>query len=125
MGSAAEPGSLRQFIREHRRVLLVLLGLAAATVFVLMILPQIAGFGDTLKRLRYGNKAWLGVAVLFEALSLAGYAALFRTVFSAEGVEIGWSASYQITMAGTVATTKSWARLLACTTVPLKVEAEA
>ena len=42
--------------------------------------------------------------VVLEALSLGGYVALFRTVFSCHGVRIGWQASYQITMAGVVAT---------------------
>jgi uncharacterized membrane protein YbhN (UPF0104 family) len=42
--------------------------------------------------------------VLFEALSLGGYVALFRVIFSCHGVRIGWRASYQITMAGVVAT---------------------
>ena len=42
--------------------------------------------------------------VVLEALSLGGYVALFRTVFSCHGARIGWKASYQITMAGVVAT---------------------
>jgi uncharacterized protein (TIRG00374 family) len=73
-------------------------------VFVFAVLPQIAGFGDTVKRIERGDKAWLGLGVLFEAMSIGGYVALFRTVFSCEGVEIGWNESYQITMAGVVAT---------------------
>ena len=40
---------------------------------------------------------------MLEAVSLGGYVALFRTVFSCQGVRIGWRASYQITMAGVVA----------------------
>ena len=43
------------------------------------------------------------LGAVLEALSLAGYVALFRTVFSCHGVRIGWKASYQITMAGVVA----------------------
>ena len=45
-----------------------------------------------------------GARVVLEALSLGGYVELFRTVFSCHGMRIGWAASYQITMAGAVAT---------------------
>ena len=55
-------------------------------------------------RLRGADPKWLGLGVVLEALSLAGYIALFRTVLSADGARIGWKASYQITMAGVVAT---------------------
>jgi putative heme transporter len=92
------------FVRDHRGAFILLLVAIAATVFVLAVLPQIAGFGDTLRRLRQGDKAWLALGALFEALSLGGYVVLFRTVFSCEGVQIDWSESYQITLAGVVAT---------------------
>ena len=99
-----ETGSVGGFFRAHRRSVLALLALVIAIGFVLVVLPQIAGFGGTLARLRRGDKLWLGLCVLFEALSIAGYVLLFRTVFSCEGTRVGWSASYQITMAGVVAT---------------------
>src|SRR5205807_1272634 len=38
-----------------------------------------------------------------EALSLGSYILLFRTVFSCHGVRIGWKESYDINMAGVVA----------------------
>ncbi len=94
----------RHFVHEQRRVLLTLLVLAVIVAFVFAVLPQIAGFGTTLSRLSKGNKLWLLLGAVFEAISLGGYIALFRTVFSCAGVRIGWSASYQITMAGVVAT---------------------
>jgi uncharacterized protein (TIRG00374 family) len=103
--STMEPGSVRSFVREHRRVLLTLLAAGVAVVFALAVVPQIAGFGETLDRLRQGDKVWLLLGAGFEALSLGGYIALFKTVFSAEGVtRIGWKVSYQITFAGVVAT---------------------
>jgi putative heme transporter len=92
------------FVRDHRRVFIGLLVAAAAIVFGFVVLPQIAGFGDTVKRLERGDKAWLGLGAVFEAISIAGYVVLFRTVFSCAGVRIDWRASYQITMAGLVAT---------------------
>ncbi|HEX3802679.1 MAG TPA: lysylphosphatidylglycerol synthase transmembrane domain-containing protein [Solirubrobacteraceae bacterium] len=105
--SEAEPkrrSALRQFIREHRRVLLLLVALCLTLIFVFVILPQLAGFGKSLHRLRYGNKVWLAAGVGLECISLFGYMTLLKMIFSCEGVQIGWRSSYKITMAGTVAT---------------------
>jgi uncharacterized protein (TIRG00374 family) len=96
--------SFGQFLHHYRRAFLLLVLIGAAIGFVLVVVPQIGGFGSTLERLREGNKTWLAVGVLFEALSIFSYIALFRTVFSCHEVRIGWSASYQITLAGIVAT---------------------
>jgi len=95
---------LRQLVKEHRRPLLLLVGLGLALVFVFVVLPQLAGFGKSLHRLRYGNKVWLVGGVGLESISLFGYMALLRMTFSCDGVKITWGSSYQITMAGTVAT---------------------
>ena len=94
----------RDFVRSHKRIFLALLGVVTLTVFIAAVLPQIAGFGDTIKRIREGDKSWLALGVFFEALSIGSYVAVFRTVFSCEGVQIDWRESYQITMAGLVAT---------------------
>jgi uncharacterized protein (TIRG00374 family) len=96
--------SFRDFVRSHKRIFLALLGVVAITIFIAAVLPQIAGFGDTIKRIREGDKSWLALGVFFEALSIGSYVAVFRTVFSCEGVQIDWRESYQITMAGLVAT---------------------
>jgi putative heme transporter len=94
----------RDFVRSHKRIFLALFGVVTLTVFIAAVLPQIAGFGDTIKRIREGDKSWLALGVFFEALSIGSYVAVFRTVFSCEGVQIDWRESYQITMAGLVAT---------------------
>jgi uncharacterized protein (TIRG00374 family) len=98
------PSGLRQLIRDHRRSFLALLAIGAVIIFIFAVLPQMAGFGKSLHRLRYGNKLWLAVGVGFECLSLAGYMGLFRLLFTSTQVHIGWRSSYQITMAGSVAT---------------------
>jgi uncharacterized protein (TIRG00374 family) len=100
----AHERSLREFVRAHRRAFLVLLAAAAAMVFILVVLPQITGLSDTLNRLKNGEKAWLALAAVFEAVSIGGYVTVFRGVFCCAGVDIGWRESYQITMAGIVAT---------------------
>jgi uncharacterized protein (TIRG00374 family) len=96
--------TFRDFVRAHKRIFLALLGVVAITVFIAAVLPQIAGFGDTIKRIEKGDKSWLLLGVFFEALSIGSYVAVFRTTFSCEGVQIDWRESYQITMAGLVAT---------------------
>lgn len=73
-------------------------------MFVFAVLPQLAGFGKSLHRLRNGNKIWLAAGIGLEGVSLFGYMALLKMVFSCEGVRIGWRSGYQITMAGAVAT---------------------
>ncbi len=98
------PSGLRQFIREHHRSLLALLTIGIVLTFIFAVLPQIAGFGKSLHRLRYGNKWWLAGGVGLECISLFGYMALLRLMFSCGGVRIAWRSSYQITMAGSVAT---------------------
>lgn len=99
-----EESSFRKFLRGRRRTLLALLAAAVVIAFVLVVLPQVSGLGHTFQRLRRGNKSWLGICLGFEALSLMGYIALLRTVLSCQADRVGWSASYQVTMAGTVAT---------------------
>jgi putative heme transporter len=68
------------------------------------VVPQFAGLGSTLDRLRAGNKWWLALGVLVEALSIGGEIVLLRGVFSLPGGRIGWRTSYQITLAGGMAT---------------------
>lgn len=99
----ASSGFVR-FLTDHRRPLVVLLALGVAVAFGFAVLPQLAGFGRTLHRIRQGDKRWLAAGVLLEGLSLFGYMAIFRLVFSCQGARIGWRASYQITMAGVIAT---------------------
>src|SRR5579875_2429671 len=98
------PSGLRQFMREHRRSLLALLTIGVVLIFIFAVLPQLAGFGKSLHRLRYGNKVWLAGGVGLECISLFGYMALLRLMFSCGGVRVGWGSSYQITLAGAVAT---------------------
>jgi uncharacterized protein (TIRG00374 family) len=95
---------LRQFFKEHRSLIGLLVFAAVVTGFVVGVLPQITGLGTTLRRLGRGNLSWLLVGVVLESVSLAGYVALFRAVLSDQDTRIGWRASYEITLAGVVAT---------------------
>jgi putative heme transporter len=101
---APSPDRRRGPLRRHRRTITAVVGVAAVAGFIQFVLPQLSALGPTLHRLRTGDPRWLALGVVLEALSLGGYVALFRAVFSCHGVRIGWAASYQITMAGVVAT---------------------
>lgn len=98
--SSENPG----FLQRHRRAAITTVGGAIVVGFIYYVVPQIAGLGPTLRRLRAGNTWWLALGVFLEAVSIAGQVVLFRGVFSQSQTRIGWRASYQITMAGGVAT---------------------
>jgi putative heme transporter len=81
----------------------VLLGVG----FLYFVLPNLTGVGKTVHHIEGGDKWWIAVGVVLEALSFAGYVVLFRSVFVVADdspERIGWRESYQITMAGLVAT---------------------
>jgi len=93
------------------RVLLTRRQVVGSLVFVLVgvgflyfVLPKLTGLTTTVHRIERGDPWWIAIGVLLEMLSFAGYVVLFRAVFTSEGSRIGWRESYQITMAGLVAT---------------------
>jgi uncharacterized protein (TIRG00374 family) len=101
---APPPGRRRGLLRRHGRVVTAVVAVAAIAGFIQFVVPQVTALGPTVHRLRGADPRWLGFGIVLEALSLGGYIALFRTVFSRHDARIGWKASYQITMAGVVAT---------------------
>lgn len=76
----------------------------SVVAFLYFVLPQISGVGHTIKRIGKGDAWWIGIGVVFEICSFAGYVVLFRAVFMRERGVIGWRESYLITMAGLAAT---------------------
>lgn len=92
-------------LRVTRRTLVL------GTVFVLValgflywVLPQITGLEDTWHRVEEGDPWWLALALVFTALSFAGYVLLFEGVFVRGGSRIDKKTAYLITMAGLAAT---------------------
>jgi putative heme transporter len=102
-GSGGRTRRASAFLARHKRAIVI--GVLVATIvgFVYFVLPEISGLKGTLHRLKDAGPGWIGLAVIVEVLSLAGYVLLFRTVFSCHGTRIGWRESTQITLAGTVA----------------------
>jgi hypothetical protein len=64
----AHPG----FLARHRRAIVTAIGALAVVGFVYFVIPQIAGLGPTLRRLRSGDVRWLALGVLLETVSIGG-----------------------------------------------------
>ncbi|HEY0515743.1 MAG TPA: flippase-like domain-containing protein [Solirubrobacteraceae bacterium] len=82
----------------------------SAVGFLYFVLPKLTDAGRTVHRIERGDTWWIVIGVALEALSFAGYIALFRTVFvkrqhpHSYRERIRWRESYEITMAGLAAT---------------------
>ena len=87
-----------------RRVIGLVLFIAAALAFLYVVLPQLGGLNDTWKRLEKGDWAWLAAAGVFEVLSYGGYILLLRVVIPSNKGRFDWYTSYLVTMAGVAAT---------------------
>jgi uncharacterized membrane protein YbhN (UPF0104 family) len=88
----------------RRRTLLFAVFVVSALAVLYVVLPQLGGVRHTWDRLNNGDAWWIAIAVLVQLLSMASYIAIFRGVQVPPGSPIGWSESYQITMAGLAAT---------------------
>ena len=102
--SATLVGRLTPRTAAQRKGLKLALAMLGAIAVLYIALPSIAGFDDTWRRLSRGDPLWLVLALLLEVLSFASYMIVFRLVFATGNDRIGWRLSYQITMAGVVAT---------------------
>src|SRR5271154_7282710 len=87
-----------------KRAVAFALFILAGIAFLYFVLPKLAGVSTAVHHIEHGDKWWIAVGVLLEALSFAGYIVLFRAVFVSSDSRIGWPESYQITMAGLDAT---------------------
>jgi uncharacterized protein (TIRG00374 family) len=91
-------------VLTRRRAIGFALFVLSGVAFLYFVLPKLAGVGKTVHRIEGGDTWWIVVGVLLELLSFAGYVVLFRAVFVRGQGRIGWPESYEITMAGLVAT---------------------
>ena len=102
-GDAADEEMPRMVITRRRMVLFALF-VVAVVAFLYFVLPQLAGLDDTWNRIKGGDAWWMGLALLFEVLSIAGYIVMFRAVCARGMPHIHWRESYVITMASLAAT---------------------
>jgi uncharacterized protein (TIRG00374 family) len=87
------------------RTRLVLAAATAAVIIVGMylLIPKLVGLRQTWGQLSRGDPLWFAAAGALELLSIAGYAALFRTVFGRGVPRIDWRVSLEIPLAGIAA----------------------
>ena len=105
LAAAAEEGrEMPQVVLTRRRMAALGVFVVSVVAFMYFVVPKLAGLGQTWDRIHHGQPAWIVAAAFFELASFAGYVALFRTVFIRGSGRVGWQESYQITMAGLVAT---------------------
>ncbi len=100
----AHEEEMPRVVLTRRQIVLFAVFILSAIGFLYFVLPKLAGVSKTLHRLEGGNTWWIAVGVVLEMLSFGGYMALFRAVFVRGKGSIGWRESYEITMAGVVAT---------------------
>jgi uncharacterized protein (TIRG00374 family) len=92
-----------------RMLAFVVVALSVA-LFLYFVLPKLLGLRQTWNRIDRGDPWWLALAAGLEALSFAGYVALFRAVFARDSARVRAAPriklreSYQITMASLAAT---------------------
>jgi len=90
---------------ELKRRRLVIAAILAILVLagLYFLVPKLAGLNRTWGQLKHGDPVFLGVGAVFELLSVAGYALLFRNVFGRGMPRIDWRASIEIPLAGIAA----------------------
>jgi putative heme transporter len=94
----------------RRQVVAFTIFILSAVAFLYFVLPKLTAAGTTVHRIERGDTWWIIAGVVLETLSFAGYVVLFRAIFVARRhsqshlERIGWRESYEITMAGLVAT---------------------
>jgi uncharacterized membrane protein YbhN (UPF0104 family) len=101
-GGSAEP--MPRVLLTRRQIVASLLFVLFGVGFLYFVLPKLTGLGTTVHRIEGGDTWWIAIGVVLEILSFGGYVVLFRAVFVRGQSRIGWRESYEITMAGLVAT---------------------
>ena len=94
----------------RRQITAFVIFVLSAVAFLYFVLPKLTDAGKTVHRIERGDTWWIVIGVLLETLSFTGYIVLFRAVFvtrehpNSHLERIGWLESYEITLAGLVAT---------------------
>jgi uncharacterized membrane protein YbhN (UPF0104 family) len=106
-GHAGHEEEMPRVILTRRQIVAFSVFMLSGVGFLYFVLPNLAGVGKTLDKIEGGDVWWLAAGMVLEGLSFAGYVVLFRSVFVRDPLppeRIGWLESYEITMAGVVAT---------------------
>ncbi len=103
-GVGVSEEEMPRVVLTRRQIALFALFILSGIAFLYFVLPKLAGVGTTVHRIERGDTWWIVAGVVLELASFAGYVLLFRSVFVRGESRIGWAESYEITMAGLVAT---------------------
>ena len=100
-----------EMVRNRRRLAGLLAAVVLMVVAIYIVLPKVAGLGDTVSRIGDATWYWIPVACAFNVVSFIAYTALFRSVMAARAGDddqikrrLDTRASYEITLAGFGAT---------------------
>jgi uncharacterized membrane protein YbhN (UPF0104 family) len=103
-GGGTHEEEMPRVVLTRRRAIGFALFVLTIIAFFYFVLPKLSNVGSTVHRIEGGDSWWIAIGVVFELLSFGGYVVLFRAVFVRDHGRIGWSESYEITMAGLAAT---------------------
>ncbi len=103
-GSGSHEEEMPRVVLTRRRAIGAALFVLTIIAFFYFVLPKLTNVGKTVHRIEGGDSWWIAIGVVLECCSFAGYVFLFRAVFVRGSKRIGWSESYDITMAGLAAT---------------------
>jgi uncharacterized protein (TIRG00374 family) len=97
-------------LRDRRRIAGLVAAVVLLVIAIYVVLPKVVGLNDVVGRLSDATWYWVVIAAAFNALSFGAYSVLFRGVLGGRDEDLvhrrlDLRASYQITMAGFVATT--------------------
>src|SRR4051812_970411 len=100
----------KELLRDRRRIAGLVAAVVLLVVAIYVILPKVVGLNDVFGRLSDATWYWVVIAAAFNALSFGAYSVLFRGVLGGREDDLvhrrlDLRTSYQITMAGFVATT--------------------
>jgi uncharacterized protein (TIRG00374 family) len=99
-----------RMLLNRRRLLTYAFVVAVILVALYLVLPELTGLEDSLRRIADADPAWIAVALGLNLLSFGAYIALFRGILGGHASTPGlrerldWRTSYQITLAGLAAT---------------------
>ncbi|MCW3030484.1 MAG: putative heme transporter [Solirubrobacteraceae bacterium] len=102
--AGAHEEEMPRVVLTRRRAIGFALFVATIIAFFYFVLPKLTDVGKTVHGIEGGDSWWIAIGVVLELLSFGGYVVLFRAVFVRGDGRIGWSESYEITMAGLAAT---------------------
>jgi putative heme transporter len=108
-GTAAEADDAERLSQRPLRMLAFALVTFLLMVVVYYALSRIVGISETLDRLANADPAWLALALVFSAASIAGFITAFQAIAGAPAERgrgkpgLSWGEAYQICLAGLAA----------------------